>query len=478
MTIELWPAFRLRELILVHDHSGGLRDYFFDRTHLSSSWFQRHMQRAQDAAGSRYTPEVNVETPLRAWFSAFGRTGEWRESLSEKLRFYYKVHRSLISTMESARAPWPDDTGHATRSTIDRIEEALAPMRDGEAVSDSDASHGLGLLTESMESLEGIEEILARDLNERHGKDVADSVNWRQFMAEYMCSFPAANLDAVRETIGALRELRSWLESPESFLAFHSTLVLSGDAGVGKTHAVCDVACHRQNLGLHTCIVFGHEFGKSSDPWTRIAESLGLSPSLGMERLLDSINAAGEASGGPVLLCIDAVNETRPLSYWRNRLRGVVHAAAERRWIRVCVVCRTPFLRYCLPAGHGLPVVVHHGFSGMEWEACRVYFEHYGLEPPVFPVLQPEFRNPLYLRLACSALKGAGVRRPPTSWSATSSVVRAFLDEKNESYAIEHELPVGSRSVTGCLTAIAQRMAARGATAFSFSQAVEVLGPV
>jgi len=475
LTIELWPAFRLRELILTHDNSGGLRDYFFDRTHLSSSWFQRHVQRAQEAAKPRYTPEVNVETPLRAWFSAFGRTAEWRERLRNRLQCYDKVHRSLVSTSDSAHAPWPDDTGSATKSAVDRIEEALAPLRDGEAVSDDDASHGLALLTGSLEALGHVELALARDLNERNEKDVADSVHWRQFMAEYMCSFPAANLDAVRETIEALKELRSWLESPESFLAFRSAFVLSGEAGVGKTHAVCDIASQRLEHGLNTCIVFGHEFESSSDPWTRIAESLGLSPSLGMERLLDSLDAAGEASGGPVLLCIDAVNETRPLRYWKHRLHAVVHAVAQRAWVRVCVVCRTPFLDYCLPDDHGLPVVPHEGFAGMEWEACRLYFEHHGLEPPVFPVLHPELRNPLYLRLACSALEDAGVRRLPSNWSAMSRVVREFLDAKNGSFAKEKELPVGSRSVTKCLTAIARQMATEGATALPLSQAVEVL---
>ena len=477
LTVEFWSEFHLRELILKHDGSGGLRDYFFDQDALSSDWFQRHIRRAQKTAEPRYTPEVNVETPLLAWFSAFGRTEEWSESLQERIRRYRRVHDELGSVLEAKHAPWPGDTRSSIESAGGEVKKALSSIRRAQADSSDEFEKALASLSDAIDSLEAVEARLANDLNDRHGEGRADSESWRQMSAELFCTFPAANLDAVRDSTTALTDLRAWLASPECLLAFHSAFLLTGQAGTGKTHSVCDVARHRLTQGLHTCIVYGHEFGESPEPWVRIAETLGL-PSAGMDRLLDSLNAVGEADGSPVLLCVDALNETKPLSYWRRRLQSILHGVADRAFIRICVVCRSTFLPYCVPADHGLPVFEHRGFAGREWDACRVYFEHYGLQPPLSPILPSQFGNPLYLRLACSTLKDLGATQMPNGWSAMSEVVRASLDQKNHKYAVERELPVASGFVTKSLTAIVQTIATTGEIALPWSRAVEAIEKV
>ena len=117
--------------------------------------------------------------------------------------------------------------------------------------------------------------------------------------------------------------------------------------------------------GLHTCLLFGHQFRDEPDPWTRIAEALGLT-GLGRDQLLDAMNSAGEASGSPLLVCIDAINETKPLNYWRNRLMPLLQAVSSRRFLRFCFVCRTPYVSICTPEGNELLHVEHQGFSGLQ----------------------------------------------------------------------------------------------------------------
>lgn len=195
-------------------------------------------------------------------------------------------------------------------------------------------------------------------------------------MAEMMVSFPAANLDDVRDAITACRELHYWLQSPEGFLAFERAFVLTGAAGSGKTHGVCDLAGHRLLEGALTCVVFGHMFVGEPDPWTRMLESLGLPVTLGRDGLLDALNAVAESSGSPLIVCIDAINETRPLSYWRTRLAGFAQEVQSRPYLRLIVTCRTPFVPHCLPVGHGLAVIEHPGFVGVEREAHKEFFRH------------------------------------------------------------------------------------------------------
>ena len=232
-------------------------------------------------------------------------------------------------------------------------------------------------------------------------------------MAEYTCSFPAANLDRTRETIDTLKDLQNWLRSPACPLAYERVFVLSSVAGSGKTHGICDAADHRFKEGLLTCVTFGHEFRGEPDPWTRLLENLKRPIALGMDGFLDALNAAGEVSGSPLILCIDAVNETRPLRYWRDRLSAVSQAVQRRPHLRLVVSCRTPFIPNCLPDGHGLPIVKHAGFAGVERDACQAFFRHYELAPPISPILQPELSNPLYLRLVCETLRSRGLHRLP-----------------------------------------------------------------
>ena len=110
-----------------------------------------------------------------------------------------------------------------------------------------------------------------------------------------MVSFPAHDLDAVRQANAACADLRAWLRSPGGFLAFEKAFVLTGPAGAGKTHGVCDTADHPFAENLLTRMVFGHSFNCEPDPWTRLLESLKLPLDLGMDGLLDAMNAAAEA---------------------------------------------------------------------------------------------------------------------------------------------------------------------------------------
>jgi len=55
-------------------------------------------------------------------------------------------------------------------------------------------------------------------------------------MAEYMVSFPAANLDALRDAADSFETLAAWLASPEGYLAFKNVFVLSGAGGCFMGH--------------------------------------------------------------------------------------------------------------------------------------------------------------------------------------------------------------------------------------------------
>jgi hypothetical protein len=111
----------------------------------------------------------------------------------------------------------------------------------------------------------------------------------------------------------------------------------------------------------------------------------------------------------------------------------------------------------------------------MEQEACQAFFSHYNLEPPIAPILQPEFANPLYLKLTCSTLQARGLSRLPSGWFGLAPVVRAFLEDKEQQFAKEHETNVGAAIVTGSLQAIARAIVNTGDSSLAWSYAQTVI---
>ena len=342
---------------------------------------------------------------------------------------------------------------------VARIRSVLTSLDDPLALEKADYEGAIAELRKVHQELTVVEAELVTDIEERHGTGRADSVRWRQFMAEYVASLPAAHLDSVRVLIKVLEASMDWLRSPECTLAFRHCIVLCGDPGTGKTHGVCDTARRRHEDELRTCIVFGHEFANQQNPWISVANSLDVPTSLGVDGLLDCLNAAGLASGNPLLLCVDAINETKPLTYWKDYIATMVHKVSSRPNLRLCLVCKTAYMSRCLPDNHNLAVVKHLGFIGIERQACQSYFRHFHLQPPIAPILQPELSNPLYLGLVCETLTAEGKDRLPAGWSGGgTAIIREFLRQKSNQFSNHFENTSTSVS-TRCLMNIVREIA-------------------
>lgn len=479
--IEIWPASRLQSLLLEHDPSGGIRLYFFNRTVLGTVWFSEHLEQAKAAAGPRYTPALNVETDLWKWISAFGRGTDWTKAASTLIANCHKQYRDLDratrrSSPDPAVPDWPEQNKLLACKVVTKMKDIFAEFEEVLASSDIEKLNQYAHSIEAIiDELGELELGLVDELEAKHGPEKVDSPGFRQFMAEYMCSFPAANLDLVRDVITASYELLTWLNSPSGFLGFTKAFILSGAAGSGKTHGVCDAAFQRYFQGQLSCVLFGHQFCGEPDPWTRLIETLGLSSTLSIEGVLAALNAAGEATGNSLMVFIDGINETRPLSYWRKRLNPVVQMVANKPFLCICVTCRTPFLSCSIPERHSLPIIEHQGFAGIERDACNAFFTFYKLKPPITPILQPELSNPLYLRLVCETLVARGVKSLPSGWLGLSPVIKGFLEEKERQFSDEHEVPVGAITVTVSLRALARAIVDSGSASISWPSAQKVL---
>jgi hypothetical protein len=434
----------LLDEVLRFDPYGGRLRFWFDKEYFGDEWFKKHLDETATAAKPRYTPYLSVEVPVAAAFEALGRTPQWEQSVSDLIKKIHKVSEDWENTCAGRRGfggPEDREFPEAAKDSARRLTARLGSIKQilqGFLANAQglDLSAELGELGEALDLAEKCLAAAAEDLEAKHGKGMADSVGFRQFMAEYHVSFPAQHVDAARDVITALKELRDWLSRPESSLPASSAMLLLGPAGIGKTHSICDIALDRHGLGLRSIALLGEKFSHiSGEPWERIRSLLGLSADVSRDELFGILDAAGQCTGYPLIIFIDALNETEPREFWYDSLVGLARQVGQYAWLKLCVSCRSTYYEDTVAPNVQIPKVEHMGFAGVEFDACFEFFQFYDLEPPSMPLMQPEFSNPLFLRLVCESLKDAGVKRLPEGMVGISDVVRYLLDSKNKKLA-------------------------------------------
>lgn len=476
--VEIVTAAILRDELARVDWHGGRRRYWFDETVLTDAWFASHLEDVRRSSYPRYTPQLRVDTPVGHALEAFGHTEAWRTETAarvERLREQAETWRAIVEGRRNASfgSPYPA-SAHRIGSSAADLFESLVTRLSGELDVSACRADARRLLT----ALREVEQMLRETLEARHGEGMADSAGFRQFQAEYMVSFPAASLDAAREVIQVVEDVDEWLRGDEASLVGAKAMLLLGEAGVGKTHAVCDAAEQRARRGLRSVVLFAEGWRGAQAPWEHVRGALGLPPGLARDEVLGVLDAAGEASGAPLLVCVDGLNETRPRSYWRSNLVEFVGQAARFEWLKIALTCRSTYVDLVVPAGFDVLRVTHYGFRGVEFDACASYFRHYELEPPIAPVLQPEFENPLFLRLICEAMKSAGLRRLPLGWQGIHTAVQAFVGAKNAAYALEFETDSRFRYPQRGLEAFVAAARGRRQPALPWSDAARVIDGV
>ena len=80
-------------------------------------------------------------------------------------------------------------------------------------------------------------------------------------------------------------------------------------------------------------------------------------------------------------------------------------------------------------------VETHYGFKGQEYDAAKSFFSYYDLEFPSDPILQPEYRNPLFLKTICEGLRDKGERRLPRGFHGITAVFNLYLEAINRRLA-------------------------------------------
>ena len=455
MNVEFvwWGSSELIDRLSLEEHTG--RRFFWFRQHeFSQDWFCHRLDEAVKAAGPRYTPEVHIDLPIAQDMERFSRSCFLFDEIKSLAIGIRKAHGSLVSARrpleEFLGATGLDDLSKATDVVLD----ALAILEPSPIASLPFA--GIASAAEEADNVGNRVSGQIRELQRQHDAQSRESRTSRTYYQE-----PFAHLLYYIQCLrSGLQEVVEACNHADS-LANTQLLLLNGGGGTGKTHLLCDFSTKRVQAQSPTILLMGQQFLSEDDPWVQVLQRLDL-PSTSSEEFVGALEAAAQASCCRALVIVDALNEGNGRRIWPTHLSSFLARLQKSPWIGVILAVRSSYAESVIPEEERQRAVsaTHYGFDDYEYNAVRTFFEHFGLEFPSAPILQPEFRNPLFLMTLCKGLRDSGERRIPKGFHGITAAFDLYLNSINARLAKPESLDYDSRDnlVREALERIAERL--------------------
>ena len=467
-----WGSSELTSLLSHDRQAGRLRFWFGTAGQFSNEWFDKQLERAIAVAGPRYTPEVHVDVPIIGDFELFGRTEVAEAAVRDLAKNIRQTSaytmRRLAREETSGSVP---ELGDVVES-VDTVVEALYAMPCG-AYQQWPLSEIMPRIDEALERLSGCVVPLSRAADVFETRDEPREVSNRRRQNPYKEA--AREVRAMQDALGDAWATVARLERAVN----RDLLIVTGRAGSGKTHLLCDVATQRLAQGFPTVNLMGQQFTTTEPPWIQARSQLGLT-GWSAEQFVGAVEAAAQAAGSRALFMIDAINEGEGQVIWPAHLADLLTHLKASRWIGVVMSVRSPFADHIVPD----PVrdtaheVEHHGFADDPYAAVERFCEHYNLDFPATPLLRHEFGNPLFLKTLCEGLRNRGERSIPVGSEGITTVFDRHLEASDATVATKLDYDPHDRIVARALDAVASELAESGTRWLPKHKARELVDPL
>lgn len=410
--ITLWQATDLRErLYRLDPHYAGRMHFFFDETHFSAEWFQHKFNVVRGALGARYTPEFHVPLHIRNAFAGIGRELDLDAQCEQWTTLLRKQITRLLPQLKRVGVG------------LERQEQIEAKIRElvqalGRTYLANESYPLSNWQTKIKELRAHLKACIAMCLDKDHSSKTKDESDSNRYALSKLSEFDQS-LDDINNAIAG----DTWR------LVNEQAVLVYGDAGVGKSHLLADLADgllkKKQPVLFHLNSHFSLQ-----DPRTQILEQLDLRQ-VSFTTLLGALDAAGQMAGRRALLVIDALNERHGIELWHEFLAPLIAEVKAFPHIALVVSCRTTYIDFVIPDDSPLyatlPRIKHHGFADEGGRAARAYLAHRKIVRPSAPNLLPEFNNPLFLKTCCDSLERQGLTEFPKGVQGMTELFEFYL---------------------------------------------------
>jgi hypothetical protein len=410
--IGLWDKTALVERLGRDDPLySGREAFWFDETNFTPTWFKQRFDRARAGLGQRYTPETNIELPIRQAILSFCRNPSlfeeieaWDQQLAETA---YRAIEDLRRLAAGVVLDTPTATLETAWQSLANVLSRVSAEPDHRLPLDEIAARARATLRAASDCMRVVWELETEDAK------VQERIRYVGYEFRKL-------EDVLSNIIGRLASERWQIVNDRRLLVF-------GEAGIGKSHLFGDAVDYQVSRDRPALLILGGTLIEA-DPWSQIIEQLGLD--LPPEKFLGALDAAGQAAGTRAVIFVDAINERHGIDLWRERLPGFLQTIESYPRVAVVLSCRSTYLSYIVDGRVDtlLPRIEHVGFAGRAAEAARFYLDRRGIVRMAAPNLVPEFENPLFLKTCCDYLEKEGLRELPRGLRGVSEIFRFYTE--------------------------------------------------
>lgn len=461
--IELWQATTVRERLYRQDpYYSGRMLFFFDELHFLTEWFLSKFRISCDVLGARYTPQFHVSLPIRQSFLGIMRDAALDDQRAELAQKLHKKFKSLKTTLIST--PLPQTKLQSLNENGQKLIESMAghfsvaedfPLTEWRSLVD-DLNN---VVRECFEFLWPLDK-----------EDIDDTIRKPSRTA----------LNSLFEFKNSVSDVNEVLHSKAWKLANEHAVLVFGDAGVGKSHLLADIAADTIKNGCPSILLISSQFFLQ-DPRTQILEHLDMR-GLTFDAFLGALDATGQAAGQRAVIMIDALNERYGIELWSEHLATLISEVKRFPHVSLIVSCRSTYLNALFPAdsplSESLPRIEHHGFSDGGGRAARAYLAQRNVVRPSAQNLLPEFNNPLFLKTCCDSLDNQGLKEFPRGVQGISQYFSFYLQSLTKTIETRMRLDKYQKIVQRALDGLTQRMLSTCSSYLPLDDAISCLETV
>jgi len=416
VAFDFWWASDLIERLQKSSNQGLLRFWFGKHEFTDEDLIRFNAGSIKDL-GKRYTPKLNVEVEPVQYFEVLSRGNSLSRFLDKEL----KTAEDICGKIEKNKHC------HDVFDSVKKVQNVIKQTKDVNITGIDRIAFDV-LLTALTSLGEAVQ-------------DIANSIIDKEKITEEenrtSRDIYALGVDILNVYNDLHQDMMRLVNDP--------ILILKGDAGVGKSHLMADAVQRRKKEKQFSLLFLGQKFITDEEPFTQMMRMLNFSGS--SEELLEMLEAKAEATKHRIIIFIDAINEGHGLVIWQSSIRSFIDRIRQHPWLGLVLSIRTSYQSAILPREEfGSDYCVwarHYGFGTNTQKAVQLYFKEYDILYPSVPLLNPEFRNPLFLHLFCEGMKNNGYRKIPDGVKGITSVMNLFFDGIEKSLRkVKHYSPL------------------------------------
>lgn len=386
----------------------GRARYWFGKPILTNENFKRIYDISRTSLGERYTPENNVTLPIFETLKVFAEPAELKKIVKQHMEKWIQIFDKNYPAIQR-NVP----AERLNEITFDKIFQNLRTKK-------------LELIQNIFDNV--YVESFIYELNNFH-KIVDEYYD----LVRNLKIMPTKDLDyevstAISNIFNNNIEFISFFKSKDFQLSSINVLLVEGEAGIGKSHLLCDLAINRISSNLPTIFILGQHY-EGNHPLITLKRLMDLND-LSDADFLAAFDAAGEAHDCNALIIIDAINEGKNRDDWINYLTLLKTEISKFPNIKLIISCRATYIDWLIPDEiiiDNINRITHPGFKGLEHKAAETYMNNQGISKPSVPILSPEFSNPLFLKTCCKAIKEQGLNGFPKGLTGITSLLEFYL---------------------------------------------------